>query len=101
MLRHLSRITGAIKYAHSEVGFIESMASDEPQLAGRRAEQHEIEFHSHPIEEMGDFMSIAHWIIRKIAYRHGIIATFAPKIANWCPGQGYVCRVARHTERRR
>jgi glutamine synthetase len=89
MLRHLSRITGAIKYAHSEVGFIESMVSDEAQLKGRRAEQHEIEFHSHPIEEMGDFMSIAQWIIRKIAYRHGIIATFAPKIEEGIAGNGY------------
>ena len=89
MLRHLSRITGAIKYAHSEVGFIESMASDEAQLNGRRAEQHEIEFHSHPIEEMGDFMSIAQWIIRKIAYRNGIIATFAPKIEEGIAGNGY------------
>jgi glutamine synthetase len=89
MLRHLSRITGAIKYAHSEVGFIESMASDETQLNGRRAEQHEIEFHSHPIEEMGDFMSIAQWIIRKIAYRNGIIATFAPKLEEGIAGNGY------------
>jgi glutamine synthetase len=89
MLRHLSRITGAIKYAHSEVGFIDSMASDEPQLQGRRAEQHEIEFHSHPIEEMGDFMSIAQWIIRKIAYLNGIIATFAPKIEEGIAGNGY------------
>lgn len=89
MLRHLSRITGAIKYAHSEVGFIEAMTSDEPQLQGRRAEQHEIEFHSHPIEEMGDFMSIAQWIIRKIAYKHGIIATFAPKIEEGIAGNGY------------
>ena len=89
MLRHLSRITGAIKYAHSEVGFIESMASEEPQLHGRRAEQHEIEFHSHPIEEMGDFMSIAQWIIRKIAYLNGIIATFAPKIEEGIAGNGY------------
>lgn len=89
MLRHLSRITGAIKYAHSEVGFIDAMASDETQLAGRRAEQHEIEFHSHPIEEMGDFLSIAQWIIRKIAYQNGMIATFAPKIEEGVAGNGY------------
>jgi len=89
MLRHLSRITGSIKYAHSEVGFIEAMASDEPQLAGRRAEQHEIEFHSHPIEEMGDFLSIAQWIIRKIAYLNGMIATFAPKIEEGIAGSGF------------
>ncbi len=89
MLRHLSRITGAIKYAHSEVGFIEAMASGEPQLAGRRAEQHEIEFHSHPIEEMGDFLSIAQWIIREIAFLNGMIATFAPKIEEGVAGNGY------------
>ncbi len=89
MLRHLSRITGAVKYAHSEVGFIEAMASEEPQLQGRRAEQHEIEFHSHPIEEMGDFLSIAQWIIRKIAYLNGMIATFAPKIEEGIAGNGY------------
>lgn len=89
MLKHLSRITGSVKYAHSEVGFIDSMASEDPQLVGRRAEQHEIEFHSHPIEEMGDFLSIAHWIIRKIAYLNGMIATFAPKIEEGAAGNGY------------
>ncbi len=89
MLRHLSRITGAVKYAHSEVGFIEAMMSEEAQLSGRRAEQHEIEFHSHPIEEMGDFLSIAQWIIRKVAYLNGMIATFAPKIEEGIAGNGY------------
>ncbi|HUT77501.1 MAG TPA: glutamine synthetase family protein [Polyangia bacterium] len=89
MLRHISRITGAVKYAHSEVGFIESLLSEQSRLAGRRAEQHEIEFHTRPIEEAGDFLSLAQWVIRNVAYRHGMLVTFAPKIEEGVAGNGF------------
>jgi glutamine synthetase len=89
MVRHLAQITGAVKYAHSEVGFINSVRSDLPMLSGRRAEQHEIEFLPRPIEEMGDFMALARWVIRNVAGRHGMLATFAPKLEEGIAGNGF------------
>ncbi len=88
MVRYLTQITGAVKYAHSEVGFIDSVRSNLPLLKGRRGEQHEIEMLPCPIEEMGDFMALARWIIRNVAYRHGMLATFAPKIEEGVAGNG-------------
>ena len=39
MVRHISQVTGALKYAHAEVGFIDSIRSDRPILSGKRAER--------------------------------------------------------------
>ncbi len=89
MLRYIAQITGAVKYAHAEVGFIESVRSDLPLLQGRRAEQHEIEFLTRPIDEMGDFLALARWIIRNVAYRHGMLATFVPKLEEGVAGNGF------------
>jgi len=89
MVRHLTQITGAVKYAHAEVGFIDSVRSDLPTLAGRRAEQFEIELLTRPIEEMGDIVALARWLIRNIADRHGMLATFAPKIEEGIAGNGF------------
>ena len=88
MVRYIAQITGAVKYAHAEVGFIESVRSDRPLLAGKRAEQHEIEFLTRPIDEMGDFIALAKWIIRNVAYRRGMMATFAPKLEEGVAGNG-------------
>lgn len=88
MVRHLTQITGAVKYAHAEVGYIDSVRSDLPLLRGRRAEQHEIELLTRPIEEMGDLVGLARWIIRNVAHRHGMLATFAPKIEEGVAGNG-------------
>ncbi len=89
MVRHLAQITGAVKYAHAEVGFIDSVRSDLPMLSGRRAEQHEVEFNTRPIEEMGDFVALARWVIRNVADRHGMLATFAPKLEEGIAGNGF------------
>jgi glutamine synthetase len=88
MVRHIAQITGAVKYAHAEVGFIDAVRSDRPMLTGRRAEQHEIEFLTRPINEMGDFVAVAKWIIRNVAYRRGMMATFAPKLEEGVAGNG-------------
>jgi glutamine synthetase len=77
-----------VKYAHAEVGFIDSVRSNLTLLSGRRAEQHEIELVSRPVEEMGDFVALARWIIRNVAHRHGMLATFAPKIEEGVAGNG-------------
>jgi glutamine synthetase len=88
MVRALMQVTGAVKYAHSEVGSIESVESDREELQGARAEQLEIEFLPRPVEEMADDLAIGRWLIRTIASRHGCLATFTPKIDEGVAGNG-------------
>ena len=88
MVGYLTQLTGAVKYAHAEVGYIDSVRSNLPLLAGRRAEQHEIELQTRPIEEMGDLIGLSRWIIRNVAHRNGMLATFAPKIEEGVAGNG-------------
>jgi glutamine synthetase len=89
MVRHLEQITGSVKYAHAEVGYIDSVHSDRPMLVGRKAEQHEIELLTKRIDVMGDFIALAKWVIRNVAFRHGMLATFAPKIEEGIAGNGF------------
>ena len=88
MIRCITQITGAVKYAHSEVGFIESVRSDLAEIAGKSAEQLEIEFLPTSIEDAGDHLVLSRWLIRNIAWRHGYVATFAPKIEEGVAGNG-------------
>lgn len=88
MARHITRITGAVKYAHCENGVIDSVRSDEPEISGKRAEQLEIEYLPRPAEEMADSLVLGRWIIRNTAYRHGCVATFTPKIEEGVAGSG-------------
>ncbi len=88
MVEHISRITGAIKYSHSEVGHIEKLGSDLPEIKGKRGEQWEIEFLPMPIMEAADSLMIAKWIIRNVAYQYGCVATFAPKLEEGEAGNG-------------
>jgi glutamine synthetase len=89
MVRYISQATGAIKYAHAEVGFIDTIRSDRPFLKGKRAEQHEIEFLTRPIEEMADILALARWIIRNVAFRNAMLATFTPKLEEGIAGNGF------------
>jgi glutamine synthetase len=75
MVRNIARVTGAVKYAHSENGFIDTIRSNVPEIAGRLAEQAEIEYLPRPVEEMADALVLGRWIIRNTAYAHGAIAT--------------------------
>ena len=88
MVRYITQITGAVKYAHSENGFVESVRSDEPEIAGKRAEQLEIEFLPRPVDEMADSLVLGRWLIRNTAYRYGSVATFTPKIEEGVAGSG-------------
>ena len=88
MIRHISRVTGAVKYAHAEVGFVESVRSDLEEIQGKRAEQLEVEFLPRPVEEMADDLVLGRWLIRNIACRHGCVATFTPKIEEGVAGNG-------------
>lgn len=88
ILRIISQVTGAVKYVHSEVGYIEKVTSDFEEINGRRAEQAEVEFMPAPVEDMGDYLVVSRWIIRNIAYRYGLIATFVPKLNEGVAGNG-------------
>jgi glutamine synthetase len=88
MVRYLTQITGAIKYAHSEVGCIEKVRSDLEEIKGKTAEQLEIEFLPTPLEDTADNLVLARWLIRNVAYRHGCVATFAPKVEEGVAGNG-------------
>ncbi|MBM3293431.1 MAG: glutamine synthetase [Candidatus Aminicenantes bacterium] len=88
MLRHITRITGAVKYAHSEVGSVGPIRSGHPEIRDKRAEQLEVEFLPRPIPEAADDVVLGRWIIRNVAYRHGCLATFTPKIEEGIAGNG-------------
>lgn len=88
MIHHISRVTGLVKYSHSEVGFINTIQSDVDEIRGKSAEQLEVEFLPQPVEEMADNLILARWIIRNVAFKQGCVATFAPKIELGVAGNG-------------
>jgi glutamine synthetase len=88
MVRTVAQITGAVKYAHSEVGCVESVRSDLEEIRGKQAEQMEIEFLPTPVEDAGDTLVLSRWLIRNVAYRNGAVATFTPKIEEGVAGNG-------------
>jgi len=88
MTHHIAQITGAVKYNHSEVGYVERVRSDLAEIKDKHAEQMEIEFLPTPVEETGDILVLARWLIRNIAYKHGCVATFAPKLEEGIAGNG-------------
>ncbi len=71
---------GEIKYGHSEVG---NFSQD-----GVNYEQNEIEFLATRVERAADQLVLAKWIIRTLAYKHGLNVTFAPKITVGKAGSG-------------
>jgi len=89
MVRCITRITGAVKYSHSEVGFIDNIESEMDEINGMQAEQHEVEFIPTDVQEMADVLVLARWIIRNVAYKHGCIATFVPKLEEGVAGNGF------------
>ncbi len=88
MLRIMTNITGDIKYAHNEVGLINTIDSENPLLSGKFAEQVEIELLPTPVDEAGDIVVLAKWLIQCIANQYGLIATFYPKLEIGQAGSG-------------
>ena len=88
MLKYITQLCGNVKYAHQEVGCLDTVYSDLQELDGKRAEQVEIEFLPTPIEDTGDILVLSKWIIRNVAYKHGFVATFAPKLEIGHAGSG-------------
>jgi len=89
MVRYITQTTGAVKYIHSEVGSIENIQSKVDEINGKSAEQLEVEFLSKPVEEMADALVLGRWLIRNVAYKHGCLATFTPKLAEGVAGNGF------------
>ncbi len=79
-MQAIAQAGGRIKYGHQEVGHI----CEEDQ----EMEQHEIEFLPVPVEDAADQIVVARWILRMIAYKHGVTISFAPKIAVGHAGSG-------------
>ncbi|MBN2489880.1 MAG: glutamine synthetase [Planctomycetes bacterium] len=88
MARLIAQLTGSVKYSHGEVGHVESVHSDLDEIRGKRAEQMEIEFLPTPIEDTADILVLSRWVIRNVAYRHGCVATFTPKLEEGAAGNG-------------
>lgn len=88
ILETICKITPAVKYAHAEVGVISSMEVRHPELKQRRAEQFELEFLVQPIVKAGLDTLVAKWVIRNVARRHGMVATFTPKLQIGAAGSG-------------
>lgn len=88
MMKTIASVTGAVKYAHGEVGYIDKIRSDLPEIKGKTAEQMEIEFLPRPITEMADYLVLSKWIIRNIAYKYNAVATFTPKLEEGIAGNG-------------
>ena len=88
IMRVVSEVTGGVKYCHSEVGYMDRIESDEPEIDGCRVEQYELEFDLMPIEDLGCWLTVARWLIREIADRHGTTATFLPKLDEGMAGNG-------------
>ncbi|MBI5216871.1 MAG: glutamine synthetase [Ignavibacteriae bacterium] len=96
MVHEISKITGAVKYAHSEVGSVESVGSDLDEIKNKQAEQLEIEFLPLPVEDAADALVLARWLIRNVAYNHGCVATFAPKLEEGVAGNGMHVHIEAH-----
>ena len=88
VLRHMTQITDAVKYAHSEVGYLNKIESENVEINGKQAEQMEVEFLPRPIEEMADALVTGRWLIRNIANKYGYVATFNPKLEQDVAGNG-------------
>ena len=80
VMGHLAAMGIKQKYAHGEVG---NLIEGERQLV-----QHEIEFWPVPVEQAADALVMAKWVVREVAYRHGLEVTFAPSVSSDGAGSG-------------
>ncbi|HYO39192.1 MAG TPA: glutamine synthetase family protein [Nocardioidaceae bacterium] len=80
VLGHLAAMGIRLKYAHGEVG---NIREDDRQLV-----QHEIEFWPVPLEQAADALVLAKWVVREVAYGHGLEVTFAPSVSSEGAGSG-------------
>jgi len=77
----LADIGIATKYGHGEVGNI-------LRENGTIMEQHEIELALDEMTRIAEKIAVAKWVIRNVCARHGVTASFSPKIALEHAGSG-------------
>jgi len=71
------------KYAHSEVGYIETEEPD-PYIW----EQHEIELNLQPLPKAADAVLVTQWVVRNLAKQAGCDASFEPVVLEGHAGSG-------------
>ena len=88
-LAHLVRMGCSVKYAHSEVG---NFVADGLQMV-----QQEIEFLPTDVTRAADEMTLAKWVVRKVADAHGISVSFSPQlvVGQAAPGMHFHTRLMR------
>lgn len=80
VLGHLREMGIELKYAHGEVG---NILETERQLV-----QHEIELSPVPLPQAADALVLTKWVVREVAYSHGLEVSFAPLVSAQGAGNG-------------
>ena len=88
MVRHITQITGAVKYAHSEVGFVDSVQSDLPESAASGPSSWRSSSCPGRSRRWPTTWSSAAGSSATSAYKYGCVATFTPKIEEGVAGNG-------------
>ena len=73
----------AVKYGHSEVGYIEPLEGQ-----GLIWEQHEIELALAPLPQAADAIMLTQWVVRNLAHRAGLRCSTEPMLLAGHPGNG-------------
>ncbi len=79
----LADIGVAVKYGHSEVGYIEARAEDDVIW-----EQHEIELSLSPLPEAADGILLTQWVLRNLAHQRGMRCSTDPMMLEGHAGNG-------------
>jgi glutamine synthetase len=79
----LGEIGVPVKYAHSEVGYVEASHVD-----GLIWEQHEIELSLRPLPDAAEGVVMTHWVLRRLAWRAGMQISFEPIVRKGHAGSG-------------
>ncbi|UCD23486.1 MAG: hypothetical protein JSW51_10610 [Gemmatimonadota bacterium] len=79
----LADIGVAVKYGHSEVGYIEAKEID-----GVIWEQHEIELALSPLPDAAEGVLLAQWVLRNLAHQRGMRCSTEPMMAEGHAGNG-------------
>ena len=72
-----------VKYAHSEVGYIQPDEGD-----NRIWEQHEVELALQPLPAAADAVVLTHWVLRNLAHQRGLRCSFDPILRQGHAGSG-------------
>ena len=79
----LADIGVAVKYGHSEVGYIEAR-----ETRGVIWEQHEIELALSPLPDAAEGVLLTQWVLRNLAHQNGMRCSTAPMMEEGHAGNG-------------